>query len=119
MRTALLLFLIVLGGCTSYRREVPIETVPAATEARARYQVWSHGEDRILWSVRIGADTVSGVPYWRDPACDSCRIAIPRPEVDSIRAKGFDGNKSLAFAILMTPVVLAAILVSAMSGPNY
>jgi hypothetical protein len=33
----------------------------------------------------IGADSISGVPYVRPPGCDSCRVALPRAEVDSVR----------------------------------
>lgn len=112
--------LLLLAGCTSFGRGVPLETIPAAdSTGRDRYQVWSHGTPQVLWSLRRGADTLSGVPYWKDPACDSCRVTIPIAEVDSVRVKAFDGNKSLAVAVLMTPVILIAIFASAMSDPNY
>ena len=112
--------LLLLAGCTSFGRGVPLETIPPAdSTGRDRYQIWSHGSPQVLWSLRRAPDTLSGVPYWKDPACDPCRVSIPLADVDSVRVKAFDGNKSLAFAVLMTPVVLIAILVSTMSDPNY
>lgn len=110
----------LVAGCYSFRRDVPLETIPAADSAtRDRYQVWSHGSSQVLWSLRRAPDTLSGVPYWKDPACDSCRVRIPIGEVDSVRVTAFDGNRTLGFAILMTPVILIAIFVTALSDPNY
>jgi hypothetical protein len=36
-------------------------------------------------AVRISADSVSGVPFLQPTSCDSCRTALPRASVDSIR----------------------------------
>jgi hypothetical protein len=35
--------------------------------------------------VRISADSVSGIPFMKATSCDSCRTALPRVSVDSIR----------------------------------
>jgi hypothetical protein len=48
-------------------------------------QIWQHGTAQRWHAVRITADTVSGIPFFRPITCDSCRVAVPRTAVDSIR----------------------------------
>jgi hypothetical protein len=38
-----------------------------------------------LHGVIVGTDTVSGVPFLEPLDCDSCRVAIGQPEIDSLR----------------------------------
>jgi hypothetical protein len=55
-------------------------------------------------------DSISGVPYFRAVGCDSCRIALPRADVDSLRfgnpTAGFWKTVGLALGI---PAVIVAI----------
>lgn len=39
-----------------------------------------------LHGLRIGPDSLSGIPFLKPIECDSCRVSIARAEVDSIRA---------------------------------
>ena len=69
--------ILLLSGCTALREPVPIEALPTIAEPRAQYQVWSHGSPQVLIALRTTADSLSGVPYWKPPTCDSCRVANP------------------------------------------
>ncbi len=52
---------------------------------RQQVEVWSGGAVRRWHAVHVGPDSISGIPYLRAIACDSCRIALPRAAVDSVR----------------------------------
>jgi hypothetical protein len=41
----------------------------------------------------IADDSISGVPFTSSPSCDSCRVAVPRAMVDSVRL----GNPTAGF----------------------
>jgi hypothetical protein len=65
-------------------------------------QVWQHGSALRWHAVRITPDTISGIPFFRSTTCDSCRVAVPRGSVDSIRlgnpVAGFWKSVGLAWA---------------------
>lgn len=48
-------------------------------------QIWMHGESQRWHGIRTDSATLSGVPLFRPPDCDSCRITVPRASVDSVR----------------------------------
>lgn len=61
---------------------------------RRQAQVWVDGVALRWHAVRITDSIVSGV-HFREPAdCDSCRVSVPRVEVDSLRT----GTPELGFA---------------------
>ena len=115
-RGPLALLILLLAGCTSLRSTVPLERVATEAEPRTPYQVWSGGSPQVLISLQVSADSVSGVPYWKSPACDSCRVALPRSAVDSIRRRGFDPNKSLLATIIITPLIVLWAAFEGMGG---
>jgi hypothetical protein len=41
----------------------------------------------------VETDSITGVPFTRPPGCDSCRAAVPRGSVDSVRL----GNPTAGF----------------------
>jgi hypothetical protein len=53
---------------------------------RQQVQVWSGGRAQVVHAVRIQGDSLFAVPFHEPPSCDSCRIALPRARVDSLRA---------------------------------
>src|SRR5258708_22325130 len=69
------------GAGWHQRARVPLGALPA----RKQVQVWQGGTALRWHAVRVGADSVSGIPFQRPVACDSCRIALPRASVDSLR----------------------------------
>lgn len=91
MRLAAPLVALALLGCTGWGGSRPVSAIPADPPVRDRFQVWTAGQAQILHAVRLGKDTLSGVPYWQAPECDSCRIAIPTTQVDSVRVRSAGG----------------------------
>ncbi len=121
---ALLLLTAPLAGCTSYQAGRSLETVPLPAPIRERFEVWSAGRPHELHALRIENDSLVGVPWWNDPGCDSCRVAIARAEVDSVRSKAYDPDKTTTAAItggligyLIYPAV--AFLVFWLGGGNF
>jgi hypothetical protein len=58
---------------------------PGSLSPRQQVQVWSGGTARRWHAVQVGADSISGIPFIQATTCDSCRIALPRAAVDSVR----------------------------------
>jgi len=63
----------------------PAQLEPGELSPRQQVEVWSGGTVRRWHAVQVGSDSISGVPFMRPTDCDSCRIAVPRAAVDSIR----------------------------------
>jgi hypothetical protein len=96
------------AGCGAGWRTTPI--VPGPLPPRQQAQVWTGGQARQWHALVISADSVSGVPFTRSPACDSCRVGVARDAVDSIRV----GNPSAGLwksVALTGAAVLAGALV--------
>lgn len=57
----------------------------------------------------VATDSISGVPFTRPPACDSCRVAVPRALVDSVRlgnpTAGFWKSVGLGMGLTLAAVV--------------
>jgi hypothetical protein len=84
---------------------------PSNLPRRQQVQVWRGGEKTQLHSIRLSADSISGVPFVQPPECDSCRVSLPSSSVDSLRA----GNPSGGFW-KTTGLVLGGIVVLAVIG---
>ena len=97
--------LSALGGCTAgwHRVSVPPDT---AFEKRQQVQVWQGSHARIVHAVRFTSDSLIGVPFQLPPSCDTCAVAIPRDQIDSLRL----GNQE---AVGLTTVALpfAALII--------
>jgi hypothetical protein len=106
----LLPLLPLLTACTSYQGARPVEAIPLPAAERERFEVWSHGTGHQLHALRAEGDSIVGVPWWKDPACDSCRVAFARTEIDSIRVRRFDANESGALASLSIPFFVFPML---------
>ena len=63
----------------------PAQLEPGPLSPRQQVEVWSAGTARRWHAVRIGPDSISGISFLQPTACDSCRIALPRAAVDSVR----------------------------------
>ena len=101
----------LLCGCGAWTR---VELVSDTTLApRQQVQVWRGSHKRLLHAVRLKGDSLVGVPFQRPPSCDSCRVAIPRSEVDSLRLGSMEGA---GMAMSAVPFILLAMLGIAMSG---
>jgi hypothetical protein len=95
IRFATPLLALTLLGCNGWGGAQAGATLPADLETRRRLQVWSDGRSQVLHAIRLGNDTLSGVPYWQAPECDSCRVLIPSARVDSVRVRTFSRRKTV------------------------
>ena len=84
MRLVLLAFLVSIIGCAPgwARSELG---APSILPAQQHVQVWTADGDQVLHAVTADSLYISGVPLRRSPACDSCRVVLPRATVDSLR----------------------------------
>ena len=78
-------------GCGAGWHTTPLATGPLPRRQQA--QVWTDGRALRWHALVVAADSISGVPFTRPPACDSCRVAASRGSVDSVRL----GNPSAGF----------------------
>lgn len=101
-------------ACAGWQRvAVPLDTVFAK---RQQVQVWRGSEAQVLHAVRLSADSLFGVPFQQHPSCDSCRVAVPRGEVDSLRL----GNKEATGVFFaMLPFVALVVLLVTLRGPLF
>ena len=110
MNRHLVLLSLLLAGCTSFQGGRPLEALPTPLPADERLEVWSHGEAYQLHAVTIDSDSVHGVRWWHSPDCDSCRVAIARAAVDSVRTSRSDGGRTGALMLLIAPFVAVAYI---------
>ena len=82
--------LVAFGCGAGWHRIQPMD---APLAARQQVQVWHGGTVERWHAVSVQADSLVGVPYHMPVECDSCRAALARSAVDSIRA----GNPTAAF----------------------
>jgi hypothetical protein len=111
-----LLLTLTLSGCGAgwHRVEPQADTI----SARQQVQVWHEDRFERWHALRLSHDTISGVPYFRGIGCDSCRLGIPRADVDSLRygnpTAGFWKTVGLVFGV--SGLVAAAVCGSDGSG---
>ena len=103
MSRAAVLALSLLWGCAGwYALDLPADTVLAP---RQQVQVWRGSNADVLHAVRVTEDSLFGVPFHKPPSCDSCRVALPRAAVDSVRL----GNQETP-AILVSAIPFALLI---------
>jgi hypothetical protein len=77
---------------------------------RQQVQVWTGQRSRVLHGVRLGPDSLTGVPFHLPPDCDRCRVALPRAAVDSIRLGNQERGALRSLALGYVAVGAAAVL---------
>lgn len=105
--TSWILALMLLTACAHWSRE-PVRLDRRVPE-RQQYQIWEGSNKHVLHSVRFKADTISGVPRWQPPMCDSCRVFFTRNEIDSIRTRVESGNRKRGTRIGATVLGIAGL----------
>lgn len=78
--------------------------------ARQQVQLWQGHQTRVLHAVIVGSDSVSGVPFHLPPECDSCRIAVERNAVDSMRLGNQERGAFRSLGIGYVALCVAAVL---------
>jgi hypothetical protein len=112
-RSALLLATLPFhAGCgAGWHRIDPV--APSGLPKRQQVQVWRNRNAVRLHALRLGTDSISGVPYHLPPDCASCRVTIPTASVDSLRAgdpeAGFLKTVGLVLGSLVTLAVIACV----------
>jgi hypothetical protein len=81
----------VQTGCGAGWRSTTLTSGPLPPRQQA--QVWTEGRALRWHAIQVATDSISGVPFTRSPGCDSCRVAVPRASVDSVRF----GNPTAGF----------------------
>ena len=80
----LLAGLCLLEGCGAGWHQ-PDDLGASPLKPRQQVQVW-HGGSVDRWhGVQVTADSIAGIPFQRPLDCDSCRVAVSRATVDSLR----------------------------------
>jgi hypothetical protein len=77
---------LFLGACTTWGH-AGVDVLARPVPERRPLEVWSGGTRHDVHGVRAVGDSVVMVPHWKPPACDSCRIVLPRVAVDSVRVR--------------------------------
>jgi hypothetical protein len=94
--------LLVLGCGAGWRRADGES--PSSLPMRQQVQVWQGRTVRQWHALELTADSVRGIPYFQPVTCDSCRQAVARETVDSIRlgnpVAGFWKSVSLVVGVL-------------------
>ncbi len=86
LRSALFTTLMLAqSACTAGPRRVEFPA-PQPFTLRQQLEIWRAGKARTLHAVVQSGDSVSGVPVYRPPSCDSCRVTFAVAEIDSVRA---------------------------------
>jgi len=105
-RAAALLAAVFLPACGGMWHRTDPE-VPNTKVARQQVQIWV-GDSALRWhAVRVTHDSISGIPFLQPIDCDSCRIALSRTAVDSVRL----GDPVSGFWVSILAVVVLPMLV--------
>src|SRR2546422_5785837 len=81
------LALLLGAACTTWGHDRGRDVLAQPIPERRPLEVWSDGTRYDVHGVRVVGDSVVMVPHWKPPACDSCRIVLPRAAVDSVRVR--------------------------------
>jgi hypothetical protein len=72
-------------ACAVPPKQVPLPAPVGTFKARQEIEIWRGSQAITLHGVHVLEDSLSGVPLWQRPECDSCRIAVPLEGIDSLR----------------------------------
>ena len=98
---------LIVAGCGPAWRCAPIAAT-AHIGPREQVTIFHGRASTRLHGIRLGPDSLSGVPFFKPPGCDSCRVAISRAQIDSV---GFGGVPEADFiGGLIIAVPLAVLL---------
>ena len=75
-------------------------------------QIW-HKDGKVEWhGVSVSVDSIHGIPYHRPLSCDSCRVAIARAHVDSVRIGNKEKTLFLIVGVFVATITFAALSLS-------
>ncbi len=110
--------LTLVNGCAGgWRRVSP--TPGVQWPARQRARIWRGGHAEQWHAVRVGRDSLSGVPFIHPPSCDSCRVAVALAQVDSVCAGPPDAGQRETVFLVGLGLLLAWFVWCATGGCNF
>jgi hypothetical protein len=113
LRCACLVLVLLTPGCsTGYWGWRPLGQFDAV-DPRDRVRIWSRGALNEWHAVVITDDSVSGIPYEMSLSCDTCRRALLRTQVDSIKLDYQGGHLDSKMALQVAGAVALALLAEA------
>jgi hypothetical protein len=101
---------ILTQACGAGWKRKPLETLQPLPE-RQQVQIWSEGEMQRWHVLSITPDHLFGIPFHRPVDCDSCRLSIPRSDVDSVRLGNPTAGFWKTFALVVGIPVVTFIIV--------
>ena len=103
IRALALALATTLSACTFWHRNDARLAEPLA--ARDRVQIWIGPTAHDVHSVILHGDSLTAIPSWKPPNCDSCRVTFARADVDSGHSVDVSGE-SVAIAGAAVVVLL-------------
>jgi hypothetical protein len=79
---------------------------------RDQVRLCVRGDCRQVHGVRVFGDSVSAVPYFKAPTCDSCEIHYALRDLGAVQTRGVDRDKTIVFVIVLSPVLLLFYAIS-------
>jgi hypothetical protein len=120
LRCGCLVLILLAPGCsTGYWGWRPLGEFDPV-DPRDRVRIWSRSTLNEWHAVVITHDSVSGIPYKMSLSCDSCRRALPRSQVDSMKLDYQGGHADsktvLQVAGAVAVLILAELVVCTLIG---
>jgi hypothetical protein len=114
-----LAIMLAMSGCGGWHRQPVGELERVRPDAVV--EVWRGRQRLELKGIRLTADSISGIPFIRRLDCDSCRLTIPRAEVDSIREGGstFEGPMAVLIVGFFGGMLLLWFALCGLDGCDY
>jgi hypothetical protein len=114
--TAVLVASVLTQACGAGWHQ-PAQMAPGPLPARQQVQVWQRGRALQWHAVSVSSDSVTGIPFHKSADCDSCRLTMPRSQVDSLRL----GNPTAGFwktvgLVVGIPVLAVVVICSSDEG---
>src|SRR5688572_18439010 len=109
-----ILSILLLTGCAKWGPATPVAALPAPESPRERIRLTLGDSTYDLHSIRVGHDSISGVSWLLDPACDSCRRTFALAEVTTAqrRVPAPDDSRALTALGIIGALVLAVHLIA-------
>ena len=109
-RCTLVALVLLAVGCSPYWGRRPLDQ-PTPVKPDDAVLIWSHGAFNTWHGVVVTQDSVSGIPYEMSLTCDSCRISVPRSQVDSMEL-GYLRHHIDSKVVLQGAGVIAVLLLA-------
>jgi hypothetical protein len=86
---------------------------PTTLSSRQQAQIWVGRREVRVHGVAVTQDSISGIPIFQPLTCDSCRVAFPRTQVDSLRLGDPVGGFWKSTGLVLLGLLLAAFVACA------